>query len=136
MFKCSESRKCGEPGVFCACKCACGIGIAVACVLVFGFVVQYLWNWLFPAISPAFGRIDYLQAVALLILARILFGKGGSHGHHRWGFGKGWLPGHSHEGCCGTEDWKFYDSWWNDEGKASYGKYVESRKAKDAPPAA
>lgn len=136
MFKCNESKKCGEPGVFCGCRCVCGIGIAVAFVLVFGLIVQYLWNWLFPAISASIGRIDYLQAVALLILARILFGKGGRHGHHHWGFGKGLWHGHSHEGCCGTEDWKLYESWWNDEGKASYGKYVEGRKGKDAPPAA
>jgi hypothetical protein len=104
-FKCDESKKCGEPGVFCACRCAGGIAIVVALLLVFGLVVQCLWNWLIPAVFMTVGKIGYLQALGLLVLTRILFGGCGHRGRHGWGFGKGW-HGHSQDGCCGTEDGK------------------------------
>lgn len=133
MFRCSEKRKCGEPGVFCGCKCACGVGIAIVFALVFAVIVQYLWNFLAPAVYAGIGRIDYLQALALLILARILAGKGGHHGYHRWGHG---CCGHSHADSCPTGDWKYYESWWDDEGKASFRKYADGRKEKDTPPSA
>lgn len=58
-------------------------GLVAAAVL--GFVVMRLWNWVIP---PVFGlhAIGYWQALALLVLARILFGG------FRRGFG-GFRPG-------------------------------------------
>jgi len=49
-----------------------------------GWIVQYLWNWLLP---PLFGwrMITFWQALALLVLCRILFG--------RWGGGRRGSPG-------------------------------------------
>lgn len=49
-------------------------------VIIMGFVVMSLWNWLLPAI---FGikAISYWQAMGLLVLSRILMG--GFHRHHR-----------------------------------------------------
>jgi len=51
-------------------------------IVVFGFVVMGLWNWLMPAI---FGlrRIGYWEAWGLIILSKILFG--GFHGMRREG---------------------------------------------------
>jgi MFS family permease len=54
-----------------------------------GWIVQYLWNWLLP---PLFGwrMITFWQALAILVLCRLLFGRwgGGRHGGHgmrnRW----------------------------------------------------
>jgi hypothetical protein len=59
-----------------------GVKIAVFVVLgilVFGFVVMRLWNWLMPAL---FGlrAIGFWQAVGLLVLSKILFGGFRRHG--------------------------------------------------------
>jgi hypothetical protein len=60
---------------------------SIAFVL-FGYVVEHLWNWLMPAI---FGlrTITWLQALGLMILGKILFG-----GIHR------------HGGCRGRRGWR------------------------------
>jgi hypothetical protein len=46
----------------------------VAFLFAFGFVVEALWNWLMPAI---FGLklIGYWQAVGLILLCKLLFGR-------------------------------------------------------------
>jgi hypothetical protein len=58
---------------------------ATAAVIVFGFVVMALWNWLMPAI---FGltAITFWQALGLLVLSWILFGglRGFGHRHGHW----------------------------------------------------
>jgi hypothetical protein len=60
---------------------------AVLFVVIFGFVIKALWNWLMP---PLFGvhLITYWQALGILILSKILFGgfRGGygPHRHWRW----------------------------------------------------
>jgi hypothetical protein len=56
-----------------------GIGVFAIISVVFGLAVMLLWNWLFPAI---FGlpRINYLQAVGLFVLFRILFSGIGTSG--------------------------------------------------------
>ncbi|WP_211471592.1 hypothetical protein [Collimonas humicola] len=53
-----------------------------------GWIVMSLWNWLLPSLFAGVHQIDYLRAVGLLVLCRILFGgfrgRGGWHGgHHR-----------------------------------------------------
>src|SRR6185503_19710524 len=68
-----------------------GIKIALfvaAGVLVFGYVVMSLWNWLVPALfsGPVIG---WWQAIGLLVLSKILFGgmRGGrGHWRHRGGW--------------------------------------------------
>ena len=59
------------------------LGIALFMALG-GWIVQNLWNWLLP---PLFGwrMITFWQALALLILCRILFGGFSGHGHRGWG---------------------------------------------------
>lgn len=50
-----------------------------------GFVVMYLWNWILPEVTHA-GRLNFWQAIGLLVLCRILFGnfnKGGGGGGFR-----------------------------------------------------
>jgi hypothetical protein len=62
--------------------------LAALAVTVFSFVVMSLWNWLMPAI---FGSrlITFWQALGLLVLARVLFGRlgggpgRGMHWRHR-----------------------------------------------------
>jgi hypothetical protein len=56
-----------------------------------GFVVRELWNWLVPAIF-GFKAITFWQAVGLLALSRILFGRFGGFsggGPRRWRHGMG-----------------------------------------------
>jgi len=57
----------------------------VAAVALFGFIVMYLWNWLWPAVFGGH-TITFWQALGLLILARILVGGlGGGHGDDKHG---------------------------------------------------
>lgn len=54
--------------------------IAIAACAIGGYVVMTLWNWLAPEV---FGGhlITFWQALGLLVLSRILFGRfGGWHG--------------------------------------------------------
>jgi hypothetical protein len=48
-------------------------GIGITAVVVFGFIVMSLWNWLAPAV---FGlrTISFWQALGILVLSKILFG--------------------------------------------------------------
>lgn len=61
-----------------------------------GFIVMLLWNWVMPAVF-GLGTLGYLQALGLLVLARVLVGarpgrggrfRGGRHWrrrmHERW----------------------------------------------------
>lgn len=48
--------------------------LALALVLLGGLAVQLLWNWLTPALF-GWKTLDFLQALGLLALCRILFGK-------------------------------------------------------------
>ena len=50
-----------------------------------GELVMHLWNWLLP---PLFGwrLITFWQALGILILCRILFGRIGGRGFHRSNF--------------------------------------------------
>jgi len=60
---------------------AWGIAVVLMFVLAFGVIVRLLWNWLMPEI---FGlrAITYLQAIGLLLLSRLLFGRVGQRRDH------------------------------------------------------
>ena len=72
-----------------------GLGILfgllmLALLLLLGKVVMLLWNFVVPEVT-GWKSITYLQALALLVLCKILFGgfgRGGGKGRH--GFGPGW----------------------------------------------
>jgi hypothetical protein len=128
---------------------AIGIGIAglftaVIFGLLFGYFVQWLWNWLMPTI---FGltKITYWQAFGLVILARLIFGSFGHNGdrhyphkyHQHWGHhhhdcdsdhGRGW---EYHGNWKNKGDWEnrsYYDEWWKTEGKALFENYIDRIK--------
>jgi hypothetical protein len=67
------------------------LGIAVlvlGAAAVLGGVVMMLWNAVVPALFTSARPIDYLHALGLLILSRILFGgfrgRGGWHGRRHF----------------------------------------------------
>jgi len=55
-------------------------------IVIGGEVVMHLWNWLLPALF-GWRQVSFWQAIGLLALCRILFGRLGGHGHDRsrWG---------------------------------------------------
>lgn len=69
-------------------------GVVLVAVPLLGAVVMGLWNWLMPALFDGVRQIDFLRAVGLLALCRILFGgfrgrggwhrHNGGHGGHPW----------------------------------------------------
>jgi hypothetical protein len=54
-------------------------------VAIGGDIVRHLWNWLLP---PLFGwrQITFWQALGILVLCRILFGRMGGRGFQRSNF--------------------------------------------------
>jgi len=66
-------------------------GLALVAVAALGVVVMVLWNAVVPVLFTSAHPIDYLHALGLLVLSRILFGgfrgRGGWHGRRhaaRW----------------------------------------------------
>ena len=90
-------------------------------VILFGFVIMWLWNWLMPDI---FGltTLNYWQAIGLFILLKILVGGCG-------GFGSG--KSSTRKSDCksrGKGDfskWKHYDQFWKEKGNKAYEEYIE-----------
>jgi hypothetical protein len=116
-----------------------GLAMAVVLGFLFGWFVMKLWNWVMPDI---FGlkMITYWQAFGLVVLAKILFG-GTRHayGHHhrdhgekmmrlkawkhmRGRMGSQWAPGGEYS------NWRYYEDYWNSEGKAAYEAYLNRIK--------
>jgi hypothetical protein len=108
-----------------------GVIVAVLFALVFGFVVKWLWNFLMPDLF-GLARITYLQAFAMIVLAKLLFGAFGSH-----------RPGHPHRpprrfekwhdrfSCHPPEPWDIKDDrnsfsrFWQEEGKEAFETYIK-----------
>jgi hypothetical protein len=121
-----------------------GVVGAVLFAFLFGLVVKILWNALMPVIF-GFTKITYWQAVGLVILAKLIFGSFGHHHDHdhsarfhrkierKWHRFLGveeedededlWKPGGSYK------NWKFYDRYWKEEGKAAFEAYIERIKS-------
>ena len=99
--------------------------------LLFGNLIMWLWNWLMPKL---FGLpvIGFWEGLGLFLLAKILFGFGGSSSS-----GEGDKKHHKHGKCHprGTEgekrdwkDWEYYDDWWEEDGKNAFHAYAERMK--------
>jgi hypothetical protein len=63
------------------------VGFVIVAVAVLSWVVMLLWNALLPGLFRV-PPLQYLQAVGLLVLSRILFG--GLRGHHGHWRHRGW----------------------------------------------
>ena len=58
------------------------IALMLVAIVALGWLVMCLWNWIVPSLFVGAHAIDYLRAIGLLVLCRILFG--GFHGHGGW----------------------------------------------------
>ena len=99
MFHCRHDSDCGQPHsrggriLHFGGHVLLGIVVVIAVAVLVGWLVMTCWNAVIPAVFglPA---LDFWQAVALLVLARLLTGR--LH-HHRPRKGrKGWGKGR----CC------------------------------------
>ncbi|MBJ9625781.1 hypothetical protein [Burkholderia multivorans] len=63
-------------------RCAGKALLAVIAIVVLGWLVMMLWNWVMPALFAGARTIDFAHALGLLVLSRILFG--GFRGHRGW----------------------------------------------------
>jgi hypothetical protein len=59
---------------------------AILFILLFGLLTMFLWNWLIPSIFNG-PRLSFLQALGLLLLAKMLFSSWGPR--RRFGNGGG-----------------------------------------------
>jgi hypothetical protein len=72
-------------GMNCKPKCWAIVPLVIVGVAGLGWVVMALWNWLLPTLFAGVREIDYMQALGVLLLSKILFGGLRGHGHHgRW----------------------------------------------------
>jgi hypothetical protein len=60
----------------------------LAAAAALGWMVMLLWNAVIPAVFIGGRSIDYVHALGLLLLSRILFG--GFRGHGGWGRRRYW----------------------------------------------
>ncbi len=115
-----------------------GIILAGFFALIFGWLVEILWNWLMPNLFN-FKEITYWQAVGIVLLAKLIFGGFGRHHHPQRNDQKFPYKWRSHFGTRGEWDWqdenwkpggsykywKYYDDYWKDEGKKDFEEYLE-----------
>ncbi len=107
-------------------KAVKGILVAVFLSLLFGYFVMLLWNWVMPNIFVGLREITYWQAAGMVLLVRLIFGTTGveRHEYHEW-----WHHGRHHMGSHRRrEDLRYYDDWWNIEGKQALEAYIEQTK--------
>lgn len=98
-----------------------GLALVSVFALVFGWVVTVAWNYALPAL---FGLplINFWQAVAILVLARVLTGRftrgrHGRFGRHRWHGHR--FHRHGSDAAAGL-----YSEWWDTEGEAAFRAYA------------
>ena len=99
-----------------------GIVAAVLLFVLFGWLVQFLWNATIASIF-SLNDISFWQAIGLLILAKILFGFGGSSSAGRYSRRR------KHKGnnkdCDKDNDFSGseFNAFWAAEGKAAFAAY-------------
>ncbi len=70
----------------CWTKCWTMVPLVMVGIAGLGWVVMMLWNWLLPNLFVGVKAIDYVQAMGVLLLSKILFGgfRGHCGGHAKW----------------------------------------------------
>lgn len=99
-----------------------GLVLVSAFAVVFGAVVMLAWNYTMPALFglPA---LTFAQAVAALVLVRILTGRF-THHHHRHGY-------HRFRRSPAGDGAALYSAWWDEEGEAAFHAYAARQLGDD-----
>lgn len=99
-------------------------------VILFGFIIMWLWNWLMPEI---FGltTLNYWQAIGLFILLKILIGGCGGFGNSGKSSSKKYECKKKSKGEFSK--WKHYDQFWKEEGNHAYEEFIERVNHKNNP---
>ncbi|MBT3207462.1 MAG: hypothetical protein HN704_08625 [Bacteroidetes bacterium] len=106
-----------------------GIVGASAFALAIGYGVMLLWNWLLPDLF-GFIEITFWQAVAIVVLARLIFG-GFKHPHK--GSHHDTFMSRFHNNKCepakskNYDKWEHYDEFWKTEGEKAFMDFVERK---------
>ena len=100
-----------------------GISAIIGLVILFGFVIMWLWNWLMPEIF-GLATITYWQAVGIFILLKVLLGGFSSGSHKRYKSYKH-SKSNNNKKLKDFFKWKHYDKFWKEEGSQAYKKYTE-----------
>jgi hypothetical protein len=109
-----------------------GVIFAILFALVFGFLVKWLWNFLMPDLF-GLSQITYLQAFAMVVMTKLLFGAFGPHypkrpAPHHPPFRK-W---HDRFDCHDHASWdnrKTFRRFWEEEGKEVFDAYLKKTRA-------
>ena len=108
-----------------------GIILAVFMAFIFGYFVMLLWNWLMPAL---FGLpvITYWMGFGIIVLARLIFGGFGHHGHpenyhHNRFYNAKYRKCRPRFG--GANKWQYYEDYWREEGEQAFERFVEKKNS-------
>ena len=109
-----------------------GLFGAVAFGLLFGFLIQFLWN---ATLADMFGfpALSFWQAIGLFVLAKLFFGFGGggpSQSKQKRKKKKGsddQGPCMEPEGVTELADDETFRKYWREEGRESYDAYQKKR---------
>jgi len=99
--------------------------ILIAAMVVFGFVVMGLWNAILPAVIGV-KTINFVQALGILLLSKILFG---GFGGGRWRGSSAWKQKMKQrwDGMSPAEKEQFKSEWKNRCGHR-WGSYSEEKE--------
>ncbi len=115
-----------------------GLILAGFFALILGWFVEILWNRLMPDLFNL-KEISYWQAVGIVLLAKLIFGRFGRHHHPRGVYRKfpsKWRPHFGAKMDWDWQDenwkpggtyryWRYYDDYWKEEGKNAFEAYLE-----------
>lgn len=110
-----------------------GLMAAMLFAFIFGFFVRILWNWLMPDLF-SLKEITFWQAFGIIILARLVFGSrgvsrsGGSRSSRSRRDRLSGMDGYIQD----SKHWRYYDDWWQGEGKQAFAEYVDKQGAAKA----
>ncbi|MFK8044768.1 MAG: hypothetical protein AB8B72_04695 [Crocinitomicaceae bacterium] len=103
-------------------------------IILFGFIIMWLWNWLMPDLF-GLSTITYWQGMGLCLLSKIFFGGiGGSSSSSSKSSSK--QSSHDDLECKDSgkneiSKWKFYDKFWEEKGSEAFDEFVAQKKAQN-----
>lgn len=107
-----------------------GLILAALVALLFGWLVQHLWNWLMPTLFHL-PTLTFWQAAGLVLLSRLLFGHVGGgrpskdwkRRHRKWHAEMArWKSSKPSAFAPGGDfaNWEHFDEWWANGGETRF----------------